>query len=245
MRKETDIMVLGDVHGFWGDLNNLVNKQKPSVILQAGDFGYFPRFDEQNPKASIKNVKPKDSKIYWCDGNHEDHWTLRDRYNNRGENIIAPNIYYMPRGEVLTLPDGRVAMFIGGADSIDKAQRIVGHDWFPEEIINQGNIDDCLAYKGKVDIIISHTCPTYFDIQARKQWLEGRGRDLQGFRYRKDTDPSRKALDIIYDHFKPSLWYFAHWHIWTGGTYENTKWTCLNMLPNTGAWEWLPKRGIE
>ena len=42
--------------------------------------------------------------------------------------------------DLLGLPDGRIVLFMGGADSIDKKYRKIGFDWFPEELITQKDI---------------------------------------------------------------------------------------------------------
>jgi len=66
----------------------------------------------------------------------------------------------MKRGSVLKLPDKRNILFIGGALSIDKKQRTIGYDWFPQETISQKNIFE--LPDEKIDIVISHTAPKYF-----------------------------------------------------------------------------------
>ncbi|RPH40350.1 MAG: hypothetical protein EHM87_22370 [Burkholderiales bacterium] len=221
-----NIMVLGDVHGRWGMLNSLINVRMPEIILQCGDFGFFPNFDKLHPKMKISHIKPQDTKIYWCDGNHENHQALLENYNEP-VNEIVKNVFYMKRGSVLELEDGRNVLFIGGADSIDKNQRTIGIDWFKEELITQEDIDRCLSINKKIDIVISHTCPTYFEMTGTL------------YNYGRTSDPSRNALDIIFDTFKPSEWFYGHWHQNKIGIYKNCRFTCLNMLPDSGCFRWL------
>ena len=35
------IMIIGDVHNEWKIFNHLIKKEKPDIILQVGDFGYW------------------------------------------------------------------------------------------------------------------------------------------------------------------------------------------------------------
>jgi hypothetical protein len=36
------LYVLGDIHADFGALNQFVNKKQPDIILQCGDFGWWP-----------------------------------------------------------------------------------------------------------------------------------------------------------------------------------------------------------
>lgn len=42
---QMDIYVLGDIHAEFRKLNSFLNKKQPDLILQCGDFGYWPKFD--------------------------------------------------------------------------------------------------------------------------------------------------------------------------------------------------------
>ena len=154
------IAVCGDFHAEFGKVNQFINSMPLiSTILQCGDFGYWPRFYNFN-QGNKKLIKNKNVKIYWCDGNHEDFDSIKKIENNE----ILPNIFYMKRGSILTLEDGRKVLFIGGAYSIDKDARIPGDTWFPEEEITQKDIYD--LPDEKIDIVISHTAPTEFNLSA-------------------------------------------------------------------------------
>jgi len=224
------IIVCGDTHGNWRYLNTLINTKNPDIILQCGDFGYWPSMEEvpyedhgyyrKKNKYKVCGMKNPNTKIYWCDGNHEEFSKL----NEVKDNEICPNVFYMKRGSTLTLPDKRVVLFMGGGDSIDKNLRTPGYDWFPEELISQRDIYNLPDVK--VDIIISHTCPTEFKVEGDSE---------------KYNDPSRKALSVLLKKYRPSLWYFAHWHLFKEGFDEGTKWTCLNMAGETHWWKYLLK----
>ena len=92
------IYIVGDFHGKWV-YPNYFFKHNPeeAIYLQCGDFGYLPHFEKYRIKNfDIKNGK---SKIYFCDGNHEDHESLKRLKNNE----VCPNVFYMKRGSTLTL----------------------------------------------------------------------------------------------------------------------------------------------
>jgi hypothetical protein len=116
-------------------------------------------------------------------------------------------------------------LFAGGAASIDKDARFEGHDWYPEELITQADLTRLLDHK-HIDIVISHTCPESFEIEKPKEIND------------KIDDPSRLALQVVLEHYKPSLWYFGHWHRHKRGTVDNTLWTALDYPAHGGRW-WI------
>ena len=134
-------------------------------------------------------------------------------------------MYFCSRGSSLILPDGRRVLFAGGADSMDKNQRIIGHDWFAEENISERQFRR-MSTHAFIDIIISHTCPDSFEVHGS----EG-----------KYNDSNRVALDSLLGIYRPSLWYFGHWHKYQSGMSDNTCWTCLDYPKHNGGrwWQWL------
>lgn len=234
--SKSDIIVCGDLHGVWRDLNTLISKKKPEIILQCGDFGWWVRchdtfeidsgetindmYSRRRKKWNQYGIKNSDTKIYWCDGNHEDHESLNELVKiNKLE--VMPNVFYMPRGSTLELADGRRVLFIGGADSIDKNYRIQGRDWFPQEIISYrdiANLPDC-----KIDIVISHTCPEvgmYYLDTMKEQY----------------KDSSRAALTFVLEKYNPSLWFFGHFHYYKKFQYKDTVFHALDMCGVHSTW---------
>ena len=218
-----DSIVVGDVHRDFGALNQLINQRKPKILLQCGDFGYWPTQDVPNRSGEIPSPKAGDCRVYWCDGNHEDHWRLKERKTNE----LWPNVFYQPRGSTITLPDGRVVLFMGGADSIDKGVRTFGLDWFPDEVIYYDDVAK-LDPNMRVDIVISHTCPC----------------ELTPFMLRTtivshDADPSRHALSRVFEMYRPSLWYYGHWHEYKVMFIRGCRFCALDYPGNGGRW-WIP-----
>ena len=209
---------MGDAHCSWGEINKIVNHKKPDIILQCGDFGWWPG----HPDLDIAKLKLHNTQLYWCDGNHENHESLKE-WNEKLSHEIHSNCFYMPRGRVLTLPDGRNVLFVGGGSSIDKHYRTPGYDWFPEEIITIRDFDKIPDVN--IDIVISHTCPTEFFSSLNIAIL--------------DNDPSREILSMILHHYKPKQWFFGHFHQWKRGNYNDCNWECLNMATETGWWTML------
>lgn len=225
---KTSVVVMGDIHREFGALNSWINKKQPSLILQCGDFGYWPRWSDRKRNGRPWPIpKLQGGELLFCDGNHEDHVALKALEDYE----VYPNVHYMPRGSLLTLPDGRNALFIGGADSIDKNLRTPGEDWFPEELITESDI-----YRlpdQSIDIVISHTCPREFEIPYLSNT-------------EKSKDPSCMALSYVLHKYRPARWYFGHWHFFKQGTYASCgpegwqcRWTALDRINGFSRW-WMP-----
>lgn len=238
------ILILGDTHAEFGKLNQLISKKQPDILIICGDFGYWPMLQEVHVKSGwgisdvsyvrgesncLKGIKPGKTKIYWVDGNHEQHSEL-NKYQDGKIHELEKNIFFCSRGSSLTLPDGRNILFIGGANSIDKNMRTEGLDWFREETISNKDYDFAMSHDKKIDIIVSHTCPEYFAPAL-----------MQG-NMSKIYDPSCKALDGLFNTYKPDQWFFGHWHFYKEGYYNGCYWTCLNYLGHQFGgryWVWL------
>ena len=94
------VIVTGDIHNEFSKLNALINRHRPELVICCGDFGYWPNVPWAAP---LSNISPQGAKILWCDGNHENHWALRDRETDE----LHPNVIYMPRGSTYELEDGK------------------------------------------------------------------------------------------------------------------------------------------
>lgn len=204
------VMVVGDIHSEFGMLNTLMNRRPTDITIVCGDIAYF--WCGENAKYKIK---PK-GKVYLVPGNHEDYFTMQRVVGRHSFNPVEleENVFWCPIGSSIKVNDTKI-LFVGGAESHDKNQRMFMVDWFPEEVLNSKDVDFILDNTDRADIIISHTAPLAFDVKL-------------DFDYR--TDPTRHALSILLEKFKPSLWYFGHFHKYITGIHKNTKWTGLNMI---------------
>lgn len=223
-------LIVGDLHGEFGHLNRLISTERPEMVIQLGDLGYWPRLwgykyvDSMGNERTWKSVfKTHDTKVYWIDGNHEDFESLK---NMKAD--ISKDIKYMKRGSTMILPDGRNALFMGGALSIDKMYRTPGYDWFPDETISERDLEG-LTDDMKIDIVFSHTAPIDFNV------IE------DPYKYGKDV--SREILGYILRKYRPSRWYFAHMHLYKQGVTNDCQWTCLSYAGHHERW-WitLPER---
>ncbi len=215
------VIISGDIHGMYGYLNELIRNESPDLLIVCGDFGYgFP-----NDK--IDSIVAMNTKVLFCDGNHDNHWKLRELKNL----AVTSNVFYQPRGSTYRLPDGRNILFMGGANSIDKDSRTVGVSWWPEEVISQSDFQN--LPDEDIDIFITHTCSN--EIYDRHIQFKLGGTHTP----RKDQDPSYHALTSLWEMYGPTQWFFGHFHINTSGQLSGTRWQALACpLFGTGAW-WM------
>jgi len=208
------IAIVGDIHGEFGKLNTFINRHKDiNILIQAGDNAYY-----WSGISGYQEIKPKNTKIYLVPGNHENFNLIEEQVGRRGKHPIEiePNIFYCPIGSTLDI-NGFVIMFVGGADSIDKRYRTPNLSWWAQEILTDEDYDYIVSSVDKVDIIVSHTCPNFFDVKEQLYYDQG-------------YDPSRYILDRIYTKYRPKHWFFGHWHRFIQGKYEQTEWCVLNMI---------------
>ena len=219
------IIVCGDIHCDWGALNNLINSHKPDIILQCGDFGWWPHIhnkfwdkDDRKPYNQF-GIKNKDTIIYWCDGNHENHEDIIIQKNNNIFDFAGKNIIYQPRGSILTIEDKNI-LFFGGANSIDKKRRTEGVSWWRDELPSIKDMyymeEQILKLNKKIDIVISHTAPNIF--------IQELGFDIGD----KKKDPTCQFLDFILNNYCPKYWYFGHFHKAKRGYNKGCKWFALS-----------------
>ena len=224
------VCVCGDTHGVFDELNMLMHSEEPDIVIQTGDFGYYDRFDDRWSRAPTGNridaiSKPANTKLYFVGGNHE-HWLQLDnlvRHQKTPEPFeVRKNLFYCPTGSTLTLDDGTNILFMGGADSIDKAYRTPGVSWFSQEVLTEKHFYS-LPDELQVDILVSHTCSS------------SELKDLMKGQHIYNIDPTWEVLEQTILKYKPSYHYFSHWHKYAKGK----KWECLHMCPHEGWWKWL------
>lgn len=138
---------------------------------------------------------------YFIDGNHDYFPALNPDAEKPYR--VTKDLVYIPRGYV----SGNV-LFVGGADCVpwDRQGRTPGWDWFPEETLNQGQLERILAideYENDIEVVIAHECP-FFLIQHVLNFAKGGGNV-----YNLQTP---KHLEMIYNKFQPRYWYFGHYH---------------------------------
>lgn len=220
MRDHKRILVAGDSHGdnyYLRCLYAAAIANDCDAVYVVGDFGFGSRDDNSeflDHCSTLANVH--DIPLYWLDGNHEDHSTLRDGYllPHFTEAALAsrppspfceirPNLYHTWRGAQWVWSDRRFVS-VGGAYSVDKAQRVKYVSWWPTEEMSEGDftrIYDSLQGV-KADVLLTHDVPSDSDMGLGADWKS----DFPL------AHPNRVRLQMIADLVQPKLLLHGHMH---------------------------------
>jgi len=212
------IYVTGDTHGEMSMSRFSFKKwfggkslTKDDYLIIAGDFGliFYP---DQTPaeKYWLKWLSERPWTTLFVDGNHENF----DGLNRLPVEVkfggsvgkVTDSIYHLKRGEIYQIQDKKILTF-GGAESIDKLNRIEGISWWKEEVPNHAEMDNCIEnmnkHNRKVDIIVAHTCPFFLVpvVMAKSNSLH------------RVADPTTKMLEHIVTSCSFEQFYCGHWHM--------------------------------
>lgn len=202
MRK---VLILGDTHANtrWAvNAVSIAKGLKALDVVVVGDFGYWPDPEYGHPyflKELSEAAVEHGVTVWWVDGNHEDFGNLyRSHLKDHDEPVqVRPGIMWLPRGVTWDW-EGVTFLAMGGAASIDRQNRIPGISWFPEEIIDDGDV----AKAKPADIMITHDSPIN-PLETLKR----------GFIIDEQSEYCRQQMRRIVNIAKPDLLLHGHYHM--------------------------------
>ena len=210
------IYLTGDTHGSFERINEFCHRfktTKEDVMIILGDAGI--NYYEGKRAETLKNILDDIPITFFCiHGNHEQRPYAIPTYHeetwNGGMVYVEkkhPSILFGKDGEVYDL-DGKKAIVIGGAYSVDKFYRLSRHyAWFdneqPSDEIKK-TVEDKLDTIGwKVDIVLTHTTPLKYEpVEVFLSMIDQSTVD-------KTTE---QWLDKIEDRLDYHKWYCGHYH---------------------------------
>lgn len=211
------VMLAGDWHGNtrWArDQVTLAAAAGVRVLVQLGDFGLWPGargrtfLDELNGYARKVGVT-----IVWLDGNHEDFDQLA-RYPQltdgpaAGLRPIRSRIWHLPRGTRWTW-HGLTWCAIGGATSVDRAHRVQGTSWWPQESLSYDEVDQILSHvdkHGRVDVLLTHDAP-------EPRLIPGLGPFTWGHSELRRAQAHHQVIATLVDRLDPTHLWHGHFHL--------------------------------
>jgi hypothetical protein len=198
-------LYLGDTHNDleFAESTARLARQHNAEIVQLGDFSFLWPGSSQLQELSDMLVG-NSVVMRFCDGNHEDHRSLRKllKSSRPVATEIAPHVIYQPRGSAHEDEDGTRFLFLGGAPSIDRAARVVGESWWPEETITDAEWKRAMSAKGPFHVLVTHDAPA-FPPGFSPKGSTG---------YQRDQERSMKLIDALIVHHRPQLHIHGHWH---------------------------------
>lgn len=189
MSKPGPIRLVGDVHGRFAEFHRILDAS-PYPVLQVGDLGV----GFGNPTGE-EILLERDS-WWFIRGNHDNPEVCR----NMGAHLPG---CYMAADRMFVM---------GGAKSIDRAERTEGLDWWPDEEEGYNELSHLLREWGMTqpEFVVTHEGP-FWVVQAM-------------FRYAAPfTSVTSRFLDLLLEIHRPKVWVFGHHHksasLWSGGTH--------------------------
>lgn len=214
-------LFVGDTHSDTGWMKFAVlptaARMGIKTVIQVGDFGYWPESRKFLNVAKTARAK-FGVDVWFIDGNHE-HFTKLNRdvaaaqvaagipEGDRTPVELSPGFVYLPRGSRISVA-GRSVACVGGAVSIDRADRIVGTSWFAEERINDLDIA-AVAAGGHADILITHDAPAGWRIPGA--WSEG-PLPISWYAELPSCDEHRGRVREVLELVTPSTLIHGHYH---------------------------------
>ena len=157
------LTIHGDWHGRDGHAKRALREAAKAdcrTHVQVGDFGVWSGRNGQLYLDVIEHyLAETQSILIVVDGNHEDYETLLQYpvSPRHGLRCIRPRLYHAPRGTRWNW-GGLTWLALGGATSIDKANRTPFVDWWPQEEITWADAERA-ADGGIADVMLTHDCP--------------------------------------------------------------------------------------
>ena len=209
------IYLTGDIHGNPTQVELFCSKMQlteKDTIIMLGDVGlnYYGGKRDRLPKRILSSLPVTFLCIH---GNHENRPQNIPEYKptiwNGGRVLVDeehPNILFAEDGEIYDL-DGKKALAIGGAYSVDKFYRLQrGFGWWADEQpseLTKRKVEGVVSECKDIDIILSHTCPKkYIPTEMFLPMIDQSSVD----------NSTEEWLDTIEDAVDYKAWYCGHWH---------------------------------
>ncbi len=211
------VILTGDTHGIFDDIFDYCQEYETTnndVMIILGDAGINYYLDDRD--YSIKEELSQLPITLFCiHGNHEERPYNISGYQEKlwHDGIVLyeedyPNLLFAQDGEIYDF-DGKKAIVIGGAYSVDKFYRISGgQPWFESEQPDKQTkyyVESQLEKVGwSVDYVFSHTTPLSFE--PREAFVE----EIDQGSIDKSTE---EWLDTLERNLTYEQWYCGHYHV--------------------------------
>lgn len=228
MDNKERVFVIGDVHGKYDIIHRFLQAGvlDNSTLIQVGDFGLgFNKGVEQNKMKKLSRALVKSScNLLIIRGNHDLPSLWLDSKENQKFNQTYENITLLPDYYTKEINQKRI-LFVGGGVSIDRYWRVVGESYWPDEVVNSPRFT-----LSKHDILISHTCPSFFNIPTNDMTSDlirnchAHDSGLMG-----DLIKEREIMDHIVKETQVKTIYSGHFHRSTKQTVNNINYYGLDI----------------
>jgi hypothetical protein len=192
---------------------------KEDVVIQLGDFGWVWYPDKINKEQEhwLDWLAEKSFCLAVVPGNHENYNIIMELpQEEKWGNPVwvlqrkGGKIYILQRGYVYNI-NNKTIFACGGAMSVDKEDRCIDIDWWPQEVLTYEEerraLDQLDLVDWEVDYVVSHTCPSRVLLDFFEVDTTGVYNGLVKYR-----DPVAKFFDFLDNRLYFKEWHFGHLH---------------------------------
>lgn len=217
------VYLVGDIHADTEAVISFIERTRTpekATYIFLGDIGMFTPSSSLSYKTLDSALKKKDSKAYFIRGNHDNPKLFKQENFPKFERIFL--LEDLEEVEIL----GKKGIVLGGAISIDRILREENVSyWMSEGVLSVDLVPD-----KKYDFVLAHTGlrppSESFPLMMRNipSIFVKRDKDLQ-----QDLNQEEENIKNILSKIRPKDWYSAHYHTHDIFTYEDTKFTVLDI----------------
>jgi hypothetical protein len=219
------IYTVGDVHGNFRAIEEwLQNFAKTGdILISLGDFGCGFVHDHKINSLANK-FSEAGCRCLVLAGNHDEPIYFKENRKFKGCLEFLPLTCFRKI-------NNKGILFLGGAISVDRYQRIEGRSWWRDEkFVLQ---EDYLKSLTKVDYILAHTCPDFANpvfshkngiVQYYSQFDETLIGDLQ-----EEGFLMKYAFNIVLQKNDIKRFWHGHFHVSKKEVFDNCEFRCLNI----------------
>lgn len=234
------VYITGDKHARFNKLLSFIEIMElteSDTVIVLGDMGLYWRKDKRDSDAFIKFYEENyKANLYWLPGNHENYDLIKElpkeiKNNNAHEEVFrvcSPHIKMLERGYYFEI-EGKWFFAMGGANSIDKEQRIIFEKnegckcWWEEENITQEDLTvaacNFMVSGQTCDYVLTHAAPISVVNEFQYELCTLKGMDENKIDRTSELRLEELKNALIFD-----KWYFGHYHI---DKKLNSQFTCV------------------
>ena len=218
--------ICSDIHGNFLALENWLKNHAETgdIMIQLGDFGSGFIHDKKIESLARK-FSDAGCRLLVNQGNHDE-----PIYHKENRKFSGGSIEFLHLTHFRKI-NNKGFLFLGGAISVDRYQRIEGRSWWRDEkfILNESYLEELTG----IDYIASHACPSFAKplithkngiVDYYSQFDELLIPDLK-----KEGDDMARAFEIVSQKNKIKKFIFGHFHVHENQYHYGTDFQCLNI----------------
>ena len=218
-----NLAFIGDIHGDFQKLQQMIKPYINTVFIVAGDCGFgFYNTKEEHIIKMLKStwnqfLEKRNLTLLFIRGNHDLPMMFTDE-------LFSDRFRLLRDYSMVTVDNTRI-LCVGGAVSVDRRFRNTDKDWWIDEEMYRPD----LFLHVDIDIVCAHT--------ANRDWITHLLPPMPDWlkisfdvdkKLTPDSQRENKLCEDLIHLFKPKYWIHGHYHVSGRSNYEGTEIISLN-----------------